>query len=201
MTETRPIADHLPVDPKHDRLPFSWWGMWLFIATEAMLFAALLSSYFYVRFGSAVWPLGGIAPPELVLPSIGTGLLLTSSATAHWAERGARRGETWRLRLGLALTVLAGLGFLGIQAREYAGASFSPSTNAYGSLFFGITGFHGLHVLVGLGMLLAVGTIAWRTDRFGPDRHLPVRLTVMYWHFVDVVWLFVFASLYLSVRY
>lgn len=201
MNRVVPETVDLPMDPQHGQLPFSWWGMWLFIATEAMLFAALLSSYFYVRFGATEWPLGGIEPQELLLPSIGTALLLSSSVAAHWGEVGARRGETWRLRLGLALAVTLGLGFLGIQAHEYASSPFGPSANAYSSLFFGITGFHGLHVLVGVGMLLAVGSVAWRTDRFGPERHLPVRLAILYWHFVDVVWLFVFSSLYLSVRF
>lgn len=192
--------ERLPVNPETGNRPVAWWGMWLFIATEGMLFAALLSSYFYIRFGADAWPPAGIAPPELGLPALGTVFLLTSSLTAHWAERGIRSGRTSQLRVGLGLTALLGAGFLGIQAREYATAGFGPTSSAYGSLFFGTTGFHGLHVLVGVALLLAVGTVAWRTDRYRPDHHLPVRLAVVYWHFVDVVWIFVFTSLYLSVR-
>ncbi|MFZ0626343.1 MAG: cytochrome c oxidase subunit 3 [Acidimicrobiia bacterium] len=201
MTLDRQIdVEELPVNPQTGTLPVALWGTWLFIATEAMLFAALISSYFYIRFGADQWPLGGIEPPELVLAGLGTVLLVSSSLTAHWAERGAGSGSRFQMRLGLALTVLLGMGFIGIQAYEYTHSTFGPTTNAYGSLFFGITGFHGLHVIVGLIMLLTVGTVAWRTDRYDAEHHLPLRLAILYWHFVDIVWIFVFASLYVSVR-
>jgi cytochrome c oxidase subunit III len=191
-------VDELPIDPQDGHRPVAWWGTWLFIATEAMLFAALLSSYFYTRFDAQTWPLGDIPPPELRLAGIGTVLLISSSIAAAWAERGIRAGDLGRLRIGLAVTVTLGVGFLGIQAYEYAHATFTPQTNAYGSLFFGVTGFHGLHVAVGVAMLTAVGSVAWRTERYDADHHLPVRLAALYWHFVDVVWIFVFSSLYLS---
>ena len=191
-------VEELPTNPQEGHRPLAWWGTWLFIATEAMLFAALLSSYFYIRFGASTWPLGDIPPPELRLATIGTVVLVSSSVTAAWAERGIRKGDLPRLRAGLAATVALGVVFLGIQVYEYAHASFTPQTNAYGSLFFGVTGFHGLHVAVGVAMLAAVGSVAWRTTRYDADHHLPVRLAALYWHFVDVVWIFVFSSIYLS---
>lgn len=200
MTErTVPRPDQLPHDPIESHRPVAWWGMWLFIATEAMLFAGLISSYFYFRFRADQWPLGSIPAPELMLPSIGTVLLVTSSATAHWAERGVAAGRVRRLQVGLGLTVLLGVAFLGVQIYEYAHAGFTPQTNAYGSIFFGVTGFHGLHVLVGVAMLLAIATAAWQGE-YDAEHHLPVRLAILYWHFVDAVWIVVFSSLYLSER-
>lgn len=198
MTDIRTVGlEGLPSDPEEGHRPVAWWGTWLFIATEAMLFAGLISSYFYLRFGADQWPLGGIEPPELRLAGIGTVLLLSSSATAHWAERGVTAGKVRQLQVGLALTIALGAAFLGIQAYEYINSTFTPQTNAYGSIFFGVTGFHGLHLLAGVGMLLAVAMAAF-DDEYDEHHHLPVRLTIIYWHFVDVVWIVVFSSLYLS---
>jgi heme/copper-type cytochrome/quinol oxidase subunit 3 len=174
-----------------------WWGMLLLIATEATLFACLLFSYFYVRSALSTWPPGGIDKPDLTLPLPMTGLLLLSSVAVWWGERGIRRGNLGHLMLGLALGFLLGGSFLGLQAIEYSHKTFSLQTNVYGSLFFTITGFHGLHVLVGLIMSAVVQVRAW-LGHFDARRHLAVQNFGLYWHFVDVVWLFVFASLYLS---
>lgn len=198
LTQLR--VEQLPHDPEDGTKPVAWWGTILFIATEAMLFAALISSYIYLRYNSEEWPLGGIPIPELKLAIPGTIVLLTSSATAHLAERRIGKGDQNGMRWALGGTILLGLGFLGIQATEYMSASFTPQTNAYGSIFFGVTGFHGLHVLVGTAMLTAVLVAGRRAGRFTAERHLPLRLAIVYWHFVDVVWIFVFSTLYLSER-
>ncbi len=202
MTDRRVVVDidALPTNPEEGSRPVAWWGTWLFIATEAMIFAALISSYFFLRFGSEDWPLGGIEPPELLFPAIGTGLLFASSVTAQWSERSIARSDASGLRLGLGITILLGCGFLGIQAHEYATSTFGPGTNAYGSIFFGVTGFHGFHLLVGIAILTAVLAAALRPGRYTADHHLPIRLAIIYWHFVDVVWIVVFTSLYLSER-
>lgn len=199
MSQTRFVdMESLPVDPQEESRPVSWWGMWLFIATEAMIFAGLISSYFFLRYRSGEWPLGGIAPPELHLAAMGTVLLLASSVSAHWGEKGIKDGDVARLRLGLTISILLGAGFLGIQAYEYVHSTFTPQTNAYGSIFFGVTGFHGFHLLVGVLILVALLVATRPRDRYGADNHLPVRLGIIYWHFVDVVWIVVFSSLYLS---
>jgi heme/copper-type cytochrome/quinol oxidase subunit 3 len=178
-----------------------WWGMIMFVTTEATLFAALLGSYFYIRFQSGQWPPPGMEEPELKLPTIMTLLLLPSSLPVMWAERGIRKGQRWRLRLGLTITLLQGLGFLGVQVFEYKSnlEKFTFTTNAYGSLFYTITGFHGFHVTVGLLMVGWLLAAALRGS-FGYKRHERVRLTAIYWHFVDVVWAAIFLSLYLSPR-
>ncbi|MCC6383001.1 MAG: heme-copper oxidase subunit III [Dehalococcoidia bacterium] len=176
-----------------------WWGMVVLIATEATLFAALLSSYFSLRSGADVWPPAGVPKPEFSLAGPGTAILLSSSATMVWAELSIRRGRQGRLRAGMAVTSVLGLVFLAIQSIEYATSEFTPRTNAYGSLFFIITGIHGLHVAVGLCMLAVVQLRAW-LRHFDAERNLAVQNVSLYWHFVDAVWIFVFASLYISPR-
>ncbi len=98
-----------------------WWGMVMFVTTEATLFAVLLSSYFYVRFQVGTWPPGGIEEPKLIRPLIMTAVLLPSSLPVMWAERGIAKGQRWRLRLGLVATLLMGGSFLALQGMEYAG--------------------------------------------------------------------------------
>ena len=177
--------------------PNGVWGIALFIATEAALFGCLLFSYFYLRVSAATWPPAGIEPPELALPLLGTALLLSSSIPMWFAERSIRRGRQGGLALGLALSFAMGATFLGIQVIEYAREPFTPSTNAYGSLFFTITGLHGLHVLAGLLMNGVAQVRAW-LGHFSARRYLAVQNTALYWHFVDAVWIFIFAALYLS---
>jgi len=176
---------------------------WL-IATEATLFASLIASYFFLRFRHGVeWPPDGLPHPELQLPLIMSGLLLSSSIPVHIAESAIKRGNQGVLRLGLALGFALGATFLVLTvAVEWPETlhEFTPQTNVYGSLFFTITGFHAMHVLVGLGMSLWTQVRAWR-GAFDADRHVTVQNFTMYWHFVDVVWIFVFLTLYLSPRF
>jgi len=176
-----------------------WWGLVLLLATEAALFAYLLFSYFYVASrASGVWPPGGLPDLQLALPN--TAILLASSATMWWAESAVRAGRRGRSVLGLAATLALGVVFLTIQGIEYSHARFTPQTDAYGSLFFLVTGFHGAHVLVGI-IMIALALVWTATGRAHRGRHLAVTNTAWYWHFVDVVWLVVFTSLYLSPRF
>jgi heme/copper-type cytochrome/quinol oxidase subunit 3 len=173
-----------------------FWGMMLLIATEAALFAYLLFSYWYLAsMATGPWPPDGPPSLHLVLPN--TAVLLASSATMYLAESGIRRGNGLRLRVGLLLTLLLGVVFLTVQGIEYGEKHFTPSSSAYGSLFFTITGFHGAHVAVGL-LMIAVVTVRAFLGHFAPGRHEAVTNVSWYWHFVDVVWLTVFTSLYLA---
>jgi heme/copper-type cytochrome/quinol oxidase subunit 3 len=176
--------------------------MLLLIATEATIFALLLVSYFYDQIESTgPWPPDGIPEPKLLVPAVMTALLMASSVPTYLADASIRRGEVDRLRLYLASTLLLGAAFLALQAWEYSDKLdlFRPQTNAYGSFFYTITGLHGAHVIVGLLLLGWVLVWAFR-GRYGADRHLAVEISSLYWHFVHVVWLFVFLSLYLSPR-
>jgi heme/copper-type cytochrome/quinol oxidase subunit 3 len=180
---------------------FGWWGMVCLIATEAMLFGSLVASYFYLRFAaSPVWPPDGLDKPALELPLIMTAILWSSSIPVHIADTGIRRGRQARLRVGLALGFLLGAAFLGIQVFvEYPEQlrELTPRTNAYGSLFYALTGLHGSHVLVGLLFSLWVQVRAWK-GHFDEARHLTVQNFAMYWHFVDAVWAVVLFTIYLT---
>jgi heme/copper-type cytochrome/quinol oxidase subunit 3 len=180
---------------------FGWWGMVWLIGTEATLFALLIASYFYLRFRyGPTWPPDGIAEPELGLPLIMTAVLWSSSAPVHMADRGIRAGDLGRLKAGLAAGFALGAAFLvmtvGVEWPETLD-EFGPTTNVYGSLVFTITGFHAAHVLVGLLINLWTQARAWQ-GAFDESRHLTVQNFAMYWHFVDVVWAFVLATVYLS---
>lgn len=176
----------------------AWWGMVCVIATEGSFFAYLLASYFYLAsMSSNPWPTGGL--PALTLGIINTVILIVSSLVLESARRRAERGAAGSLRIGIGITLLLGIAFLIIQGVEYSHKGFTPTTDAYGSLFFTITGFHGAHVLVGIIML---ATLFFRGSRAAArginSGWLSVANVTMYWHFVDIVWLAVFTSLYIT---
>ncbi len=187
-------ARPLPSNVEGTRSP-AWWGMIFFITTEATLFAALVSSYFYLASGAPVWPPNGIKPPDLVGPIIGTVLLLSSSAPIIGGERSIKRGDRRGLLVGWAIAWMLAAVFIGLQIHEYTKEEFSIRTNQYGSLFFTVTGLHVVHVTIALCMNLFViaQVLAGHVTK---KRHLSVETAGIYWHFVGVVWIVVFTSLY-----
>ncbi len=190
--QTLPLAAALT-----GRRSSSWWGMVLLIVIQAMIFAALLASYFSLRFNSVLWPPQGVDRPELTFSSINTVILVLSSVAMQWGVAGVRGGSLGRLRAGLALAFVLGAVFLGIQVYYFTQLRFTPQDSAYGSLFWAIIGLHASLVLLGLLMNLYVQLRAGY-GHFGPERRQAVENAAMYWHFVVVVWLFIFTSLFLS---
>ncbi|MBA2683643.1 MAG: heme-copper oxidase subunit III [Gemmatimonadaceae bacterium] len=184
--------------PTTSERPPGWWGMVGLIMTEASLFTFLLFSYYYLGSLSPQWP--PVARPELTLSGPNTMILLASSGTMWWGEAGIRRGSRGRLISGLVLTFILGAVFLSIQMIEYHKTKFLPQSHAYGSVFYTITGFHGAHVAIGLLMVLFVLARAL-CGHFTPARHLAIKNAAMYWHFVDIVWLFVFITIYITPRF
>ena len=175
----------------------SWWAMVILILNETVVFGSLLASYFYIRFNSVLWPPQGVKLPELTLSSINTVLLIGSSVVIQWALNSIRQGEVGRLRAGLIIAFLMGAAFLGIQIYEYTQLGFLPRDHAYGSLFWSITGLHAAHVLAGL-LMSAYVQVRAAYGHFTAERYQAVENMTLYWHFVDVVWIFIFASLFLS---
>jgi heme/copper-type cytochrome/quinol oxidase subunit 3 len=173
-----------------------WLGALCLIATEGSLFAYLLFSYAYfaVQHGKAWLP---DAHPSLRYSLPGTIILVTSSATAWWSERSLKRGDRAQHLAALTGTIVLGLVFLILQLFEWKSKHFTLSSSAYGSLFFTITGFHMLHVIVGVISLSTV--LGWSlAGYFSPRRHLHLTISSAYWHFVDVVWLAVFFTFYIT---
>ena len=176
----------------------AWWGMVVLIMTEATIFASLLASYFFLQAASKEWPLDGIEAPPLEKISVMTVVLLGSSGPMFWAEHGIRKGKVGQLKAGLIMVIVMGLSFFAfLTLYEYPELTFGIQDNAYASIFYTTTSFHGLHVFGGLVMLSVVLIKAFQ-GKFSAERHVTVQVVGMYWHFVDAVWIFVFSSLYLS---
>lgn len=172
-------------------------GMWLFIGTEAMLFALLFFAYFYLGSSKPQWPLREDPPYTLALTLLA--ILVVSSAVAEWGKRGVAKNQTGRLKIGLGLALLLGAAFIGVQMLEYHRhlKTLKPEDNAYGSIFYTITSLHFAHVVMGLALLLFVFARAL-AGHFSAQRHVAVKNATIYWHFVDLVWIFVVAIVYLS---
>ena len=181
--------------------PLGWYGMIFFIASEAVFFANLIASSLYLRFRADQWPpqynLYHFEENKLLV-GINTVILLSSSFPMHWAGRSAVRGNRRGLIIGLLGTVILGSTFISIQLYEYTHSNFGPQSGIFGSTFFTLTGFHGAHVTAGLLFLLVCLVRSIRGD-FSATKHFAVQAAEMYWHFVDVVWIFVFTVLYLTV--
>jgi cytochrome c oxidase subunit III len=172
-------------------------GMLLFIASEIMLFGAFFTAYFFVRVvaNPPAWPPDGLELPVFVA-GVNTAILVTSSFTVHWALQSIKRGNRAGLQAGLVLTLALGWTFLITQMREYSRVPFAPHTGAFGSTFFGLTGLHGAHVFVGLTILTFMTIRAFR-GHFTPEAHHGVEIAGIYWHFVDVMWIVVYSTVYL----
>ncbi|MGZ4382316.1 MAG: cytochrome c oxidase subunit 3 [Gaiellaceae bacterium] len=171
-------------------------GMFLFIASEVMVFGAFFAMYFFIRVVNGVpWP----TPPyhlPVYVAGINTLILVTSSFTMHWALTSIKKGNRAGMQAGLVLTVLMGLSFLLTQLMEYSRIGFAPSNGAFGSVFYSLTGLHGAHVLVGLTILTCMTIRAFR-GHFSPEHHDGVEIAGIYWHFVDVMWIIVYTTIYL----
>jgi cytochrome c oxidase subunit 3 len=173
-----------------------FYGVIIMLATEVALFAYLIFSYLYLASQSVnVWPPGG--PPSLKLAGPNTIVLLLSSVAAWWGQRGIDRADTGRLKIGLGIATVLGVVFLVVQYFEWRSQKFTPSSDTYGSAYFTVTGFHMVHVAVGI-IILAVlwlwSCLGYMTRR----SHLRVTIGILYWHFVDAVWLALFTTFYLS---
>lgn len=171
-------------------------GMLLFIISEIMVFGAFFTAYFFIRVVDGnPWPAEGTELPKAIA-GVNTAILLSSSITLHWALEAIRRGNRGAFKAGMATTFLLGATFLFIQINEYVHIGFAPYDSAQASVFYGLTGLHGAHVALGLMILLMVTVRAFR-GHFSPEEHRGVEVPGIYWHFVDVMWVIVYSTVYL----
>jgi cytochrome c oxidase subunit 3 len=177
-------------------------GMLLFIASEVMFFFAFFWAFFHSsvpminRIANVPWPPEGIVAMDTWgIPFLNTLILLTSGATVTVAHHAVRHGDRQKMVFWTGMTVVLGAIFLGLQAFEYAEAEFGFRDGIYPSTFFLATGFHGFHVFVGA-CFLTVCFLRARAGHFTPDQHVGFEAAAWYWHFVDVVWLFLFTCVY-----
>ena len=190
--------EHPPEANRSSRVDARLLGIYFFIASEVMLFGSFFTAYFFARVvvHKGTWPPEPFELP-VYLALLNTIILVTSSFSMHWALQSIKRNNRSGLIAGLALTFGLGLTFLLIQATEYTRLGFAPSDLAFGSTFYGLTGLHGAHVFVGLN-LLAYALIRSVRGHYGPSPHdhLGVELPGIYWHFVDVMWIVVYTTVY-----
>jgi cytochrome c oxidase subunit 3 len=187
--------EQLPVGPIR-RHGIGWWGAGTLVASEAALFGYLLFSYYYLgATNTAGWLLEPAPSLKLALPN--TLLLLASSGAAWFGERGILKMKRAQALSGFGLAFLMGAGFAAVQVIEWREKTYGIGRSSYSSLYFVTTGFHMAHVLVGL-LVLAALALWTALDYFSPRRRLAVSAGVLYWHFVDVVWIFVFTTYYLT---
>ena len=181
------------------RMPGTLLGMLLFISSELMFFGGLFGAYGTIRAATGEWPPPGSPDLPVLRTALFSVALVSSSATVHAAVLALRRGDRDGLvrwlgaTIGLGVVFLAGQGF---EYRELWSEGFGISTNVFTTLFFTMTGFHGLHVLGGL-LALALVAAGARRGEFSPHRLGPVEAVSYYWHFVDVVWVLLFTVLYI----
>nr|ALO77530.1 cytochrome c oxidase subunit 3 [Ciidae sp. GENSP01] len=177
------------------------WGMILFITSEVFFFISFFWSFFHNSLSPSIelgmnWPPMGITPfNPIQIPLLNTLILLTSGLTVTWAHHSLMENNFNQTTQGLLITVILGLYFTALQAYEYIEASFTISDSAYGSSFFMATGFHGIHVIVGT-TFLATCLIRHVLNHFSQIHHFGFEAAAWYWHFVDVVWLFLYISVY-----
>jgi cytochrome c oxidase subunit 3 len=173
-----------------------WWGMVFFIASEALIFANLIAGYLYLRVRAGTWP-----PPgpyhlgDIVLPIINTFILLSSSFPINRAGAAIAKGKVRQVPWWILATIILGATFVSLQAVEYGTNNFGISDGLLGSTFYTLTGFHGAHVTVGIIFLLVNFFRALR-GQLTKEKHFSLTAAEMYWHFVDVVWIFLFTLVY-----
>ena len=173
------------------------WGIILFIGTELMFFAALFTTYFFLRGKVPAWePVFGEKPSWQGLPLVNTIELLASSVTMQIAVSAIKKGDRRKLIRWLVPTIVLGALFLSGQAYEYTRLGFLPKDGVFAGVFFTLTGFHGAHVTGGL-IFIAICLYRALRGQFSAGRHLAVEAASIYWHFVDVVWIGLFTVIYI----
>ena len=178
--------------------PF-YWGLALLVLIETVVFGSLVVSYFYLRSSNVAWPLGGIDPPDLLLPTINAFILWGSSIPMYLADKGIQKGNQRRLRIGLVIGISMAIVFLVLKYIEYSQLGYNWGTNAYGSIVWTITGFHSAHVIALVLKTIVIARLAFM-GYFNEERHAAIDANGLYWHFVVIIWLPLYLTLYIAPR-
>ena len=186
---------HRPVR-RNTRFGNGFLGVIFFLCSEVALFGALIFAYLYLRRSLGTWPPPGIERLEVVLPAINTVVLISSGFFCHYAYTAIKRGRQRLFMVLLLLTIVFGAAFLSGQAYEYKHLQTAINHDIFGATFFTLTGLHGAHVSLGVLALIAVFMLGLR-GRWTRDHNFAVHGVTLYWHFVDAVWVILFAIFYL----
>ena len=198
MSVEQPVPTGIVPEARRDPMPPALLGVILFVASECVFFAALFGAYFTVRAQATVWPPKGISEGlhPLPLPAIATSMLVLSSFTMQFAVFAIRMGDRRTMLRLLKITLLLGAVFLGMQGYDYATLGFSIHDTVFGTTFFTMTGFHGAHVAGGLVFIYLMLARGW-SGQLTRENHYALEACAIYWHFVDIVWIGLFSTLYL----
>lgn len=197
--ETNPAIDatHGSEAAHHGEHPdFRLFGLLTFLISESLMFGALFACYLIYRGNSGVWPPEG-TEVELLLPAINTIILISSSFVIHKGDAAVKKNDVSGLRLWYLATAAMGLIFLGGQVYEYLSLGYGLTTNVFSNCFYIMTGFHGLHVFIGVLLILGVVWRSRRDGHYSDSKHTGVEMAEIYWHFVDVIWIILFGLIYI----
>lgn len=175
-------------------------GLLTFLVSESLMFGGLFAAYLIYRGGAAAWPPEG-TEVELLLPTINTIILVSSSFVIHKGDTAIKKNDVGGLRLWYGLTAIMGVIFLLGQAYEYLTLGYGLSANIFSNCFYVMTGFHGLHVTIGVLLILGVMWRSRRSGHYDANKHTGVEMAEIYWHFVDIIWIVLFGLLYILTRF
>lgn len=171
-------------------------GLLTFLASESLMFGGFFATYLLFKGGAEVWPPEG-TEVELLVPAINTIILVSSSFVIHLGDTAIKKNDVSGMRLWYAVTALMGAIFLAGQVYEYNNLGYGLTTNVFANCFYLMTGFHGLHVFVGLLLILGVLWRSRRQGHYSTTKHVGVEMAEIYWHFVDIIWIVLFTLLYI----
>jgi cytochrome c oxidase subunit III len=194
-TSSAPVVEHHGEHPDYRLL-----GLITFLVSESLMFGGLFSAYLLYRGGAEVWPPEG-TEVELLLPTINTIILVSSSFVIHKGDTAIKKNDVAGLRFWYAITAIMGVTFLAGQVYEYLTLGYGLTANIFSNCFYVMTGFHGLHVTVGVCLILGVIWRSRRSGHYSNTKHTGVEMAEIYWHFVDIIWIVLFALLYIFTNF
>ncbi|MEM9162747.1 MAG: heme-copper oxidase subunit III [Cyanobacteria bacterium P01_F01_bin.4] len=197
LNETIAVSQEAHGQGHEEHPDLRMFGVLVFLCAESMIFLGLFIAYLSFRLMAPAWPPEGTPELEVLLPGINTIILISSSFVIHKADTAIKKDDVSGMQLWFAITALMGAIFLGGQVYEYLNLEFGLTTNIFASTFYVLTAFHGLHVLLGLLMMVAVLFRSRAAGHYSHENHFGIEAVELYWHFVDVIWIILFALLYL----
>ncbi|BAB74215.1 cytochrome c oxidase subunit 3 [Anabaena sp. FACHB-709] len=172
------------------------WGLLTFLISESLMFGGFFATYLFFKGTTEVWPPEG-TEVELFVPAINTAILLSSSVVIHFGDMAIKKGNVWGMRIWYFLTAIMGAVFLAGQVYEYQNLGYGLTANVFANCFYIMTGFHGLHVFIGLLLILGVLWRSRRSGHYSETKHTGIEMAEIYWHFVDIIWIVLFTLVYL----
>lgn len=194
------VTSETELSQEHHHEDYRVFGLVVFLISESLMFGGIFATYLILRGLTETWPPEG-TEVELLLPTINTIILVSSSFVIHKGDVEIKKGNLQGMRLWYWLTAAMGAIFLGGQVYEYMTLGYGLSSNIFANCFYVMTGFHGLHVFVGLLLILGVLWRSRRPGHYSATKHTGIEMAEIYWHFVDIIWIVLFALLYILTQF